>query len=1410
MNYRTLLLLITLLCVQQLFAQSKLRFDRITVDDGLSHSTVHTILQNSDGQIWIGTEDGLNIFNGYDFKIFKHQSSIANSISNNVIKSIFKDSKGTIWIGTEKGLNRFIPEKNAFQAYFKIENDNRSLTSNHIRKIVEDKNGHIWVATNNGITEIIDYTENQLNCRQYPADIPNAPIGYGTVRGLFIDSKDQLWIGTDGGGVYKMTHILKSDEPKKRQIIHYQAGNDNFISSNRVNAFAEDKYGNLWMSTWNGGLSKLFLDENEMEQIIHFKHQPNETNSINLDKVTTLYVDSENYIWLGTYNMGVNRAKILPSTHELRFDSFVNDPDNIYSLSHNTAYSFFEANNGEVWIGTWGDGISKVCSQSNRMLSFSYENGFTNDVFHEIWSIDVDKNDNWWVSAWDGGIAKLSKKGIETLSYDKSIQYFRHEPNQPNSLSSDKITSILHDSQDRLWATTWGKFVNVASDISTTDKPDFKKIKVGDRTYFVFEDKKGTIWIGSQLGLYRLLGTESANFSADMVSMEIYKNFENNPNSLPSNAPRCMLEDSKGNIWIGTIDGGLAVAKRSTFDEFTNAQDMIFNIYQAQDTIKNSLSDNHILSIYEAKNGDIWIGTINGLDRFDTENQTFEHFNENTGHLKNNVVSGILEDEYGNLWVTTERGITELNLTQNTCRHFDEQDGLQDKNFSAGAVKQDKNGNLFFGGRNGFNVFNPNALEPNPFIPPIILTDFKIMNKSVTETHHSSIQNKTIQNIKKITVRHYENMLTFEFAALNYTIPEHNQYQYKLQGFDKDWIDIKHQRTATYTSLNPGKYTFLVKGSNNDGVWNEEPLKIKLKVLPPFWATWWFRILAFTIVIGTTFFLVRQRIKNAEYQNKILEQTVNERTEEIKKQKQLVEERSRFKEQFFSNVSHELRTPLNGIIGLSHLMERTKLSGVQSQFTNVIKDSAENLLVIVNDLLDISKINAGKLALQEKPFETTRFFNSLYELLRPRAVQKDIELDFILHHEMPLYLAGDSVRLYQVLINLLGNALKFTAEGSVNLVARPTHFDNRQLNLQLEIIDTGIGIPSEKLENIFNSYTQVIDQQGYHYEGTGLGLTIVKNLVDLQKGTIQVDSVLNRGTKFTVVLPFTIPTDEAIKISQKEKNKEDFSRKWKDKDVLLIEDNQVNLLYAKNLFVEWNLNVSIAKTMTEAIKLLSIAKYDVVITDVRLPDGNGIDLVRGLQKDNKHVNSNVPIIILSANASLSGARPPDIEVEAYISKPFKPERLAEVLSKIFKDSIGLPSGLADNLNPQNIKIQENQYLAHLYQLMKGNKKNMVAMLKIFLKQLPETIEALDTAIIQENWKTVNYHAHKIKSTIQTVGIFDLAQIANELEKNSEIEHPNLIQLLNLFEDFKQRSLDEIPRLKEEMNNMQQQLEIEEA
>ena len=744
--------------------------------------------------------------------------------------------------------------------------------------------------------------------------------------------------------------------------------------------------------------------------------------------------------------------------------------------------------------------------------------------------------------------------------------------------------------------------------------------------------------------------------------------------------------------------------------------------------------------------------------------------------------------------------MSKFDVNNYVFKNYDSRDGLQSDEFIRNSSYKDTDGNLFFGGINGFNAFHPMQIQDNDFIPPVVFTDFKLVNKSVAINGERGILKKAINYTDKIKLSYQDKIITFEFAALNYTLSEKNSFAYRLKGFDNTWREIGNQRQVTFTNLDPQLYTLEIKGTNNDGVWNKTPKAIKIEITPPFWKTWWFTILSLIALIFGILYYVRYRLRSVQKEKEKLENLILQRTAEIRKQKQLVEERSKFKEQFFSNVSHELRTPLNGILGMSHLLMKTKMDKGQRQFTDAIKSSADNLLVIINDLLDISKINAGKLQLIHKPFDALSLFASLYELMQVKADEKNVDLIFEIDKTIPQWLEGDKVRLYQIIINLLGNAIKFTMDGYVLLQIKVAERNEQEVRLEFQVKDTGIGIPEEKLDNIFNSYSQVIDESGYHYEGSGLGLSIVQNLVQLQSGVIKVDSTLGKGSTFFVELPFRVPQKSAIDVEVSSQNNQIFKRKWQGKKVLYLEDNRINQLYAKSLFVEWELNADIVETVLEATQNTTQYKYDCILSDVKLPDGNGIDFIRTIQQNPKHLNHSTPVIVLTAGASVEQeANISQLNIQKYMMKPFEPIQLASELNQIFETND------YDALTVNQENAVDYKYLERLSKLMRYNKKHMVELLEIYLEQLPNAKQKIQIGINTENWEQVHFEAHKLKSTLKTIGLQELADIISAISSQSSARK-NLHEIQPLFQNFQLKSEQEELKLADELRKLKAEIE----
>ncbi|MBL7129005.1 MAG: GGDEF domain-containing protein, partial [Ignavibacteria bacterium] len=596
-----------------------------------------------------------------------------------------------------------------------------------------------------------------------------------------------------------------------------------------------------------------------------------------------------------------------------------------------------------------------------------------------------------------------------------------------------------------------------------------------------------------------------------------------------------IYEDRSGKLWVGT-EGGLnrLIRKEEKFLHYRSVQDK-----------PGCLSNNVVLSICEDHTGMLWVGTKSGgLNMFNHAKETFKSFSESDG-LPNNIVFGILEDNLGNLWLSTGKGLSKFNSSSgkryghNSFTPYDVNDGLQSNKFNRGAYFKSKEGEMFFGGVNGFNSFFPSKIKMNHYVPPVVITDFKIFYKSVpiggnivedvvegvtegvegVEGVHKvlfrSPLTESITETQEIKLPHKKNVFTFEFAALNYTIPEKNQYMYKLEGFDKDWIYAGTRRSVTYTNLDPDDYVFRVKGSNNDGIWNEAGTSLKIEIKPPWYLTWWayslYVILFVSIIYGYTRFQSKKTDRERE---------MNERLRRVDK----------MKDEFLANTSHELRTPLNGIIGIAESLHdgvAGALSGKMRSNLSMIISSGKRLTNLVDSILDFSKLKIKDIELQIKPVDISSITDIVLKISEPLIAGKDLTLRNEIEKDTPP-VDGDENRLLQIMHNLIGNAIKFTRAGSISVFAKV--IDNM---VEVTVSDTGIGIPKEKLEDVFKSFEQLDASAAREYGGTGLGLAITQKLVELQKGTIKVESKVGKGSIFT----FTIPASKE-KVEEKEKKQD--------------------------------------------------------------------------------------------------------------------------------------------------------------------------------------------------------------------------------------------------------------------------------
>lgn len=1256
LRHYILVILFALLNATAIYYPQSFKFNNLTVEKGLSNNDVNTLIQDRTGFIWFGTEDGLNRYDGYNFKVFRHESDDSNSLADNTIWALMEDSKGFLWIGTKSGkLNRYDPVTESFTLY-QLTPNIESISS--IAALFEDRIGNIWIGTRTRGVYRLNPDSKEISNWNRNDTIPSN-LSFQSVRAITEDKSGNIIIATYSG----LNKFNPSAPDKGFEKFFYKADDPNSLSDNEIYNLSKSTYDEniIWIGTQKG-----LTEFNSLKNTFSRIEIPNPDKlqfGSGASTVIEEIIDGERILWIDTYS-GLVRMN-LNSGKSFRF---VNDEKNPNSLIDNQINKIIKDRSGVIWIAT-ENGISYYSSKNSKFNSpFRSDYRLYLDAVGDkknLKAITQYENGDIWLG-FSNGLVSIKKSEQSTLVIKDALF---------NNLN---VWSLAAHKNNSLWIGTYGQGLKQL-DVQTKEIKDWsliyalKNSKTVPYIKSLYKDASNNIWVG-------YWGSGLARIEPGTGKYMVWNRLPTESESLSDSDVWSIVEDRFNRIWIATLNGGLNL--------FIDKDNGKFLKWTKSAGNKKGLNSENVFTIYEAKKGEysnhkdlivFWLGTSNGLNQFVITNNSssnpYDFSVQITSYtikdgLADNSVNSILEDEDGNLWLGTSVGISFFDVKKKTFTNFTSEDGLYGSDMNPGAAIKLDNGLMVFGSAKGLNIFDPKETRLSDYKPAVILTDFQIFNKSIEAGVNSPLK-KSIVYTKEIQLSHSQDVFSFEFAALDYNSPQSIKYAYKMEGFDEDWIENENRRFVSYTNLNPGKYIFKVKSTNADGVWNNEFVSLQVIINSPWWATLWaYGFYTILIIIGLL------AIRRFEMSRVKLRNELRLHEYEAKQKSQLEEMKSRF----FANLSHEFRTPLTLIKGPVELLKNKISNKSDIEQIDIIQRNSEKLKELIDQLLELSQLENSSVPLKTRKVDLISTLKGLVFSFNSLAHQKNISLKFQSNSNIKI-LWIDRDKLEKIINNLLSNALKFTPTGGSVSVSVIDILSDEKTFTKITVADNGIGIPKDKLENIFDRFYQVDDSTQRSYGGSGIGLALVKELVDLHKWKITVESGEGNGANFKLMIPLTddylnesekVSDESSIDISIEDQNKisttqhsdqnielnnakiEKITQENKA-SLLIVEDSDDLRNYLSSLLKN-DYVISEAANGEEGIKTANEILPDIIISDVMMPSMDGFEFCRQIKSD--WHTSDIPIILLTAKASFeSKLEGLEIGADDYLTKPFDSREL---------------------------------------------------------------------------------------------------------------------------------------------------------
>lgn len=1402
----------------------EIQFQQLGTQHGLSHNSVRSSLRDSRGFMWFGTSDGLNRYDGSRFHIYRTDPSNEHSLQGNRITQLLEDGKNRLWLTTRQGgLARYDRDSDRFIHYRHDPADVTTISSDFAISLCEDPEGQLWVGTyDRGLNRFDPATGRFTRYFHDPANSRSLASDFYMI--LHSDNNGNIWVGTGESYLHRWN-------PDSNDFTRFTCTGMNKI---RIGSIFQDRDGDYWVGTSGSGLFRFHEDTGTFTRP-RPKRGYNE-NVIMKGVIIAIMQDRNGILWFTDNEGGLALYDKTTGT----FDTLTADGANPANLSNNALYSLYEDPEGIVWVGLQMGGVNIWNREKYKFRhhSFAPHTAYSHSSQHisGFWQ----ESDRFiWVGVGGGGLYRFDRQS-------QSTKHFHHNPDDPNSLSSDSVQDLVGDLHGNLWVATYKDGLN-RLDLETgqfyryNHEPGNPNSPASAFTWTLNLDSRGTLWVNTfEKGMDALTWDPQKK----EARFRHYYADPGNENSLNNSNIRDFLEDTGGRIWIATMGGGL-----NCLDPGTGT----FTRYRYDRNDHSSIGSDFIACLFRDSKDNIWVGSSEGgLNRMNLQEKdgktiaTFVRYNEADG-LPNNTIHAITEDGYGYLWISTNKGLARFHPENETFRNFTTGDGLQGDIFNDSSVLKTTDGEIYFGGTNGFNTFYPHRITDSPNTAPISFTGLRLFNQSLEEYEASTkrkVLEKAITETESIKLYYNQNDLTIEFAALNYTNSDRIDYAYMLDGYDNTWNNVGNRSFAMYTGLPPGEYVFRVMSANSDNVWNFDEGKLKISIIPPFWLTWWFIALAVMVAMIIVFLGYRFKVRAVRAQRKRLEEAVKKRTSEVQEkniqlekidrivrainrevdlvkmlqvllqetmvirgiekatalvydnqlgvfrfksalgldshrlgklritpqeaqarytenakeaypdifvvgdiegrpaeakfkdvgipksmmvlrirdeehihgflifvnlkkenafkqddvellnqlkshveyaflksmlmdqlhaERAKAEQANQSKSMFLARMSHEIRTPMNGVIGFTEMLLETPLNDEQKEFARTITRSGEALLTLINDILDFSRVEADQLTLESIDFDPEVTVFDICQIIMPRVEKKAVEVLYRIGDQVPAYVKGDPSRFRQVLLNLMGNAAKFTENGEIELSLKVDQSDQNRLLIHARVRDTGIGIPAGKINEIFDVFKQVDETTTRKFGGSGLGLAISRQIANLMEGDVWAESTPGEGSTFhfTAWLQKSPKkTPERVKLSA-----------LVGKRILVIDDNKNNLDILEHVLSQAGMQVTALNSGKKALAEILEAKkennpYDICILDIILPEISGLDVAATIREQEDSGVANIPLLAFSSSMSKRYRHYRESGFNGFLPKPLRRHTLLKMVARLLsapEPPAGVPS-----------------------------------------------------------------------------------------------------------------------------------------